>query len=167
MPGCPLDNAVASFLQASRKRSMSASVVLQPRLTRTAPRSSARRNSHGGKDMGGLTLPDEQAAPDETATPSRSKAMTAVSAFMPSTANKRRIRQPLGVGAENHGARRDRPQPGFERCRATPACARPRRRTGRAPPRRQRRMRQCRRRFRCRRAVPRSWPPPRISGSGM
>ena len=35
----------------------------------------------------GATLPDEQAAPDDTATPSRSKAMTAVSAFMPLTEN--------------------------------------------------------------------------------
>ena len=32
-------------------------------------------------------MPDEQAAPDDTAIPSRSKAMTAVSAFMPATAN--------------------------------------------------------------------------------
>jgi hypothetical protein len=32
-------------------------------------------------------LPEEQAAPEETAMPSRSKAMNAVSAFMPSTAN--------------------------------------------------------------------------------
>ena len=35
----------------------------------------------------GWTLPEEQAAPEDTATPSRSKAMTAVSAFMPGTAN--------------------------------------------------------------------------------
>jgi hypothetical protein len=35
----------------------------------------------------GCTLPEEQAAPEETAMPSRSKAMTAVSAFMPATAN--------------------------------------------------------------------------------
>ena len=32
-------------------------------------------------------MPDEQAAPDDTATPSRSKAMTAVSAFMPGAVN--------------------------------------------------------------------------------
>ena len=35
----------------------------------------------------GATFPDEQAAPDDTATPSRSKAMTAVSAFIPLTEN--------------------------------------------------------------------------------
>ena len=34
----------------------------------------------------GCTLPDEQAAPEDTATPSRSKAITAVSAFMPGSA---------------------------------------------------------------------------------
>jgi hypothetical protein len=35
----------------------------------------------------GRTLPEAQAAPEETAMRSKSKAMTAVSAFMPSTAN--------------------------------------------------------------------------------
>ena len=35
---------------------MSASVVPQPRLTRTAPRVSGGRNPHGRKDMGGLDL---------------------------------------------------------------------------------------------------------------
>jgi hypothetical protein len=35
----------------------------------------------------GCTLPEEQAAPEETAIPSSSKVMTAVSAFMPSTPN--------------------------------------------------------------------------------
>ena len=33
-------------------------------------------------------MPDEQAAPDDTAMPSRSKEMTAVSAFMPSAAKR-------------------------------------------------------------------------------
>ena len=45
----------------------------------------------------GATLPDEQAAPDDTATPSRSKAITAVSAFMPDTANSVVLGSRVGV----------------------------------------------------------------------
>src|SRR5215469_13445277 len=84
----PLDNPLDSFLQAPRKRSMSAFSVFQPRLTRTAPRRSGAETPMAPSTWDGCTLPDEQAAPEETATPSRSKAMTAVSAFMPSTENK-------------------------------------------------------------------------------
>src|ERR1700683_1164284 len=90
MPGCslePLDNAPETFLQAPRKRSTSAFVVIQPRLTRTAPRSSVGETPMAARTWEGWTLPDEQAAPDDTAIPSRSKAMIAVSALMPSTAN--------------------------------------------------------------------------------
>ena len=57
----------------------------------------------------GCTLPEEQAAPEDTATPSRSKAITAVSAFMPGMREQRRIRQPLRLGAENDGCRARRP----------------------------------------------------------
>ncbi len=39
------------------------------------------------KTWDGVTFPEEQAAPDDTATPSRSKAITAVSAFIPATEN--------------------------------------------------------------------------------
>src|ERR1700728_893790 len=88
MPDCPLDNAVASFLQAFRNLSMSVSVVLQPRLTRTAPRSSAGETPMAARTWEGWTLPDEQAAPEDTAIPSRSKAITAVSALNPSTAKR-------------------------------------------------------------------------------
>src|SRR5271169_5758384 len=88
MPRGFLDNAVASFLQASRNISTSALVVVQPRLTRMAPRVSAGETPMAASTWHGCTFPDEQAAPDDTATPSRSKAMTAVSAFMPSTENK-------------------------------------------------------------------------------
>src|SRR5579862_6673047 len=86
MPSRPLDNAVASFLQALRNLSMSLCVVLQPRLTRTAPRRRAGETPMAARTWDGCTLPDEQAAPDDTATPSRSKEITAVSAFNPSTA---------------------------------------------------------------------------------
>src|ERR1700719_3974305 len=88
MPAWPLDNAVASFLQAPRHLSMSASVVAQPRLKRTAPRVSEVETPMAARTWEGWTLPDEQAAPDDTAMPSRSKEMTAVSAFMPSTAKR-------------------------------------------------------------------------------
>src|SRR5579864_3282934 len=109
---CPLDNAVASFLQAPRKRPISASVVLQPRLTRTAPRVSAGETPIAARTWDGCTLPDEQAAPDETAMPSRSKAITAVSAFMPGAANSVVLGSRL---AENHHLRRDRLETGFKR----------------------------------------------------
>ena len=66
---------------------MSAFVVVQPRLTRTAPRASAGETPMAARTWEGCTLPDEQAAPDDTATPSRSKAMMAVSAFTPASAN--------------------------------------------------------------------------------
>src|SRR6266702_1038487 len=83
MPRCPLDNALASFVQALRNFSTSASVVLQPRLTRTAPRSSGAETPIAARTWDGCTLPEEQAAPEDTATPSRSKAITAVSALIP------------------------------------------------------------------------------------
>src|SRR5205814_6580184 len=59
----------------------------QPRLTRTASRCSGPDTPMAARTWDGCTLPDEQAAPDETATSSRSNAITAVSDFMPSTAN--------------------------------------------------------------------------------
>ncbi len=59
-------------------------------------------------------MPDEQAAPDETAIPSRSKAITAVSAFMPGTAKRVVLGSRSALMAENDGLRRDRLQPGFE-----------------------------------------------------
>ena len=66
---------------------MSDSEVVGPRLTRTAPRASDAETPIAASTWEGVTLPEEQAAPEETAIPSRSKAMTAVSAFMPGTAN--------------------------------------------------------------------------------
>src|SRR5580692_5583328 len=88
MPASPLDNAVASFLQAPRHLSTSDSVVAQPRLRRTAPLLSVGETPMAARTWEGWTLPDEQAAPDDTAMPSRSKEMTAVSAFMASAAKR-------------------------------------------------------------------------------
>src|ERR1700677_4168409 len=88
MPCEPLDNAVASFLQAVRNISTSDFVVVQPRLTRTAPRVSDGETPMAARTWEGWTFPEEQAAPEDTANPSRSKAMTAVSAFMPSTVKR-------------------------------------------------------------------------------
>src|SRR6202044_2524347 len=88
MPVWPLDNAVASFLQAPRNLSISVSVVAQPRLRRTAPRVREGETPRAARTWEGWTLPDEQAAPDDTAMPSRSKEITAVSAFMPSAAKR-------------------------------------------------------------------------------
>ena len=59
-------------------------------------------------------MPDEQAAPDETAMPSRSKAIMAVSAFMPGTANRVVFGSRSAAGAENHALRGDFANPGFQ-----------------------------------------------------
>ena len=88
MPRLPLTSDSASIFQVSRKRSTSASVVLQPRLTRTAPRESAGSTPMAAKTLEACTLPDEQADPEDTAIPLRSKAIIAVSALTPGTANK-------------------------------------------------------------------------------
>ena len=66
---------------------MSASVVDQPRLSRTAPCARSGPTPMAASTWDGWTLPDEQAEPDDTAIPSRSKPITAVSAFSPGTVN--------------------------------------------------------------------------------
>src|SRR5436190_23190579 len=88
MPGdCCLSNDPDTLIQASIKRSISDSVVLGPRLTRTPARARCGGTPMAASTCDGWTLPEEQAAPADTATPSRSNAMTAVSAFIPGTAN--------------------------------------------------------------------------------
>src|SRR5262245_6058422 len=88
MPSDLLSSAADTLIQAWTKRSTSGSVVVGPRLTRTAARASCGGAPIAASTWDGWTLPEEQAAPEDTATPSRSKAMTAVSAFMPGTANR-------------------------------------------------------------------------------
>ena len=62
----------------------------------------------------GCTFPDEQAAPEETATPSRSKAITAVSAFTPADANRVVFGSRSARIPENNCLRRDRAETFFE-----------------------------------------------------
>jgi len=81
----PLSKVPASFRQASRQRSMSASEVDQPRLSRTAPLANSPRNPIASSTCDGRTLPEEQAEPEDTAIPARSKPITAVSALSPGT----------------------------------------------------------------------------------
>src|SRR5712671_5601179 len=81
-----LSNAPDTLIQARRNLSTSFSVVVAPRLTRTAPRARSAPAPMAARTCEGATFPDEQAAPEDTATPSRSKAITAVSAFMPGKA---------------------------------------------------------------------------------
>src|SRR5262249_38618177 len=87
MPLALLSSAADTLIQASRNRSTSLSVVVGPRLTRTAPCPSSAGTPMAARTCEGATLPDEQAAPEDTATPARSKAITAVSAFMPGAEN--------------------------------------------------------------------------------
>src|SRR5260370_31576390 len=88
MPSDPLTNDPETLIQASIKRSISDSVVLGPRLTRTAACASCAGTPMAESTCEGWTLPDEQAAPEETAIPSRSNAITAVSALLPRTAHR-------------------------------------------------------------------------------
>src|SRR2546430_16070461 len=83
MPSDCVSNDPDTLIQASIKRSISDSVVLGPRLTRTAALASCGGTPMAASTCEGWTLPEEQAAPADTATPARSKAMTAGSAFIP------------------------------------------------------------------------------------
>ena len=83
MTSRPLSSDSESFVQALRNRSISASPVAWPVETRIAPRASAGSTPIAASTDDGCTLPEEQAAPDDTATPARSKAITAVSARSP------------------------------------------------------------------------------------
>src|SRR5262249_32585014 len=87
-PSCPLNKRETSFLQAIRTAPISVSVVFRPMLNRTAPAASAGATPMALSTCEAVTLPDEQAAPDEAAIPARSRAIRAVSAFWPGTANK-------------------------------------------------------------------------------
>src|SRR5260221_5564019 len=83
MPSDPLTNDPETLIQASIKRSISDSVVLGPRLTRTAACASCAGTPMAESTCEGWTLPDEQAAPEETAIPSRSNAITAGHPLLP------------------------------------------------------------------------------------
>src|SRR3984893_6449273 len=75
-----LSNVPDTLIQARMSRSIADSLVTGPTLTRTAPGTSPGGTPLAASTWEGWTLPEEQAAPEDTATPSRSKAMTAVSA---------------------------------------------------------------------------------------
>src|SRR3954452_4252754 len=76
-----------NFAQVSKNISISVSVVVWPTLMRMAPRADSGEPSMAASTCEAATLPEEQAEPEETAIPSRSSAIRAVSAFMPGTAN--------------------------------------------------------------------------------
>ena len=121
----PLSSDSASFIQAFRKRSISASLVVGPVETRIAPRASAGSTPMAARTCEGCTFPDEQAEPDDTATPARSKAITAVSARKPRMCESRGVRQPLGPLAENDDVGRGRAKPGLQPLREAAQCAQP------------------------------------------
>src|SRR5271166_562038 len=87
-PRRPLDNPITSLVQALRKKSTSPSLVAGPRLTRMAPSARAVGTPIAARTGEADTLPDEQADPEETAIPARSRAIKAVSALAPGTANR-------------------------------------------------------------------------------
>ena len=117
-----------------------------------APLATAGETPMAARTWEGCTLPDEQAAPDDTRDPFEVEGDDRRLGLHAFEREQRRVRQPLGAGAENHGLRRDRlrPPPGGP---ATPACgAASSARLHATPLRRPRRSRQCRRHSRCRRA---------------
>src|SRR5262249_1251855 len=84
----PLNKRETSFLQAIRTVSISVSVVFRPMLNRTATAASAGAIPMALSTWEAATLPEEHAEPDEAAIPARSRAIRAVSAFRPGTANR-------------------------------------------------------------------------------
>ncbi len=120
---CFLSSDEVTVIQAFIRLSTCCSVVLQPRLMRTAPRASAGATPIAASTCEACTVPDEQAAPDDTAIPLRSKAIIAVSAFRPGTVRQRGIGQPRRVSAENDRLRRKRSEFRLPADRATPPCA--------------------------------------------
>src|SRR5260370_26988971 len=75
-----------SFERDAMAASTSSSVESQPKLTRRAHRAKSSDTPIAASTCDGRTLPDEQAAPELTITPSRSRAITAVSAATPGMA---------------------------------------------------------------------------------
>ena len=95
-----------TVLQAFRNRSMSLSVRRPARgspesLPTQVPRQSPWPPGHAT----GSTLPDEQADPEDTATPSRSKRDQGGFGLDAGNREKRGIRQPFGARAENQPPR--------------------------------------------------------------
>src|SRR4029079_19708662 len=66
MPRVSLSNAEEILIQAWIVRSMSDWLVVGPRLRRTAPRASSGGTPMAASTCEGWTLPEEQAAPDDT-----------------------------------------------------------------------------------------------------
>src|SRR5215204_5047831 len=77
MPCVLLGNARTSLFQAFRKQSTSSSLVENPRLTRIAPAPRRGATPMAVSTCEAATLPDEQADPDDTATPARSRPISA------------------------------------------------------------------------------------------
>ena len=81
-----LYRVAATFSHVSAKCVTSSKVEFHPKLTRMAPAASAGSTPMASSTCERRTLPEEQAEPDDTATPARSKAISAVSALRPGTA---------------------------------------------------------------------------------
>src|SRR5215208_1850735 len=77
-----------SFSHVSTKRLTSAFVEFHPKLIRKAPSASTGSIPMASSTWDRFTLPEEHADPDDSATPSRSKRIRAVSAFRPAIAKE-------------------------------------------------------------------------------
>ena len=127
------------------------SLDAQPRLTRIAPAASAGATPIAASTWLGPTLPDEQAEPDDTATPSRSSRISSVAAARPGTA-KASVLGSRGAAAPNTTA--SGAAPATVASQASRKRRQPRRlvlQPRREPPAPPRRSPPAQRRFRCRR----------------
>src|SRR5712664_2950134 len=84
----PLDSPARSFIQALRKKSISFSALWGPILSRIAPELRFPATPMAASTCDAATLPDEQAEPDDTAKPIRSRLISAVSARNPGAENR-------------------------------------------------------------------------------
>src|SRR6185437_16113200 len=102
-----------SPVQVSTKCSISAAVVVQPKLTRIVASAIAGSRPIAARTWLGPTLPDEQAAPALTITPARSNAITWVSAGIPGIASaevlgRRGTPAPITIASGRAASRRSR-----------------------------------------------------------
>ena len=144
----PLDREARAFAKHSEAFQL---VLCRCRPSAEAYRATRERrlHAHRGQNVRRRTLPDEQAEPDETAMPLRSKAIISVSALAPGNANSV-VFGSAPLRAENDASGRDCAQVVFEPSRSAP-CAGLRRRNSSVMPRPRPRSRRWRRHSRCRR----------------
>jgi hypothetical protein len=123
------------------------------------PFAQSRIHAHGVSTCERLTLPEEQAEPDDTATPARSSLISSVSALRPGVAKAEVLGSRGALACRRSRLRREREHARLQPVAQKRSRGSPRQRRARVrPPRRSRR---CPGRFSVPARQPRSCPPPR------